>query len=671
MNRKLRLLLSVLGLACLTPKADAQLGSPLFSLKHDTICKESEFVPDSIVSNAQTYRWSFCTPLLGAIPQSNSLGTGTLQLNTNNNLTTVRSGDFFYSFTANSDGRVFRYQYEDGIEVHPIVTDFGHFQFSTPSTPSGTSVIETADGWHVFVIGRSTNGARLVRLDFGNGLNYPMTGYHTYNVLTTLTDPREIYTVVANDSVRAFTFDNNEMKRIDFGANLDTVANITNFGTMGGVFDGVSGISAVREMDNFHFMVTNENSHKLTHITFGNSYLNLPFAIDLGSLSGDIDAPTGIAIVRSCNDYYGYVTNKDNAEWVVLHWPASIAGTPTATVYDLGANLLLPTALSNAVRENGAVYMHVVNSNNALTVIKYDNCTNASVGGSNLRVPPAVKYDQVGTYSVSLIVDEGLATERNYCLPIHIVEYPSINLTTQDTLICSGDTINMHALTFGTDSIVWSPDYNINTTKGNFVKVWPEYSQVYTVTFNFAENCIVKKEFDIKVDKVVADAGIDRTITDGSTTIIGGPNTTLRDDFTYQWTPNLFFESNPDTTIAWVRPAQNMTYYLTVTAPSGCRSIDSVLVRVPCEDVRLPNAFVASTQTFGLLNLQLTQVNYFRIYDRWGQEVFSTTNPNTHWNGRNKKGIECALGVYVWEIDAYCKDTNQRFRTTGNVTLLR
>lgn len=672
MNRKLQLLLTILGLGCCLPKAEAQLETPLFSFTHDTICLGSEFTPNILVNNAQTYNWSFCPPLLGGTANATNTGTGNYQLNTNSCLTTLKVDSFYYSFTGSQDGKVFRYQYEDGIELPPIVTDFGHYQDRVPDNPTGISVIKDAAGWHVFVIGSSVTGnARFVRLDFSDGLNYPSTGFFAYNVTTTLNQPRELFTVIENDSIRVFTFDNNnELTRLDLSTNIDVIQNKTSFGNISNAFDGPSGIAAITELGNHHFIVTNENSSRLAHVTFGNSYLNVPFAVDMGSLSGDLDVPSGIAVVKNCNDYYGYVTNKNNAEWVTLYWPASIAGVPGSSVVTM-PQILLPTALSNPVRDENGVYMHVVSSDNTLTRVKYDNCSNASIAGSDKRIPDPVKYNATGTYSVFLTVDQGLATERHFCKPITVIDHPSYNLTVQDTLICSGDTINMHVLTFGTDSFAWSPNYNIDTLAGRFVKVWPDYSTVYTVAINYAPNCIVKETFNIKVDNIRADAGEDRVITDGSITQLGGPQTTVRPTYTYKWTPDVFFESVTNQPVSRVRPAQNMTYYLTVTAPSGCTAIDSVKVGVPCEDIRLPNAFVPKNETFGLLNLQLTQINYFKIYDRWGREVFSTTNPNVKWTGRDLQGVECTMGVYVWEIDAYCKDTNQRFRKSGNVTLIR
>lgn len=671
MTRKLRFLLSALGLASMIPAANAQLGSPLFSLPYDTVCKESEFVPTLLATNAQTYKWSFCNPRFEFAPQSNDMGAGNFALNVNNNLHTVKAGDQFYSFSVSSIGRMYRYQYINGIESNPNTIDLGNFSNAVPTTPQGTFAIENEAGWHVFSIGTSGGVSKLIRVDFASGLNYPPSGTTTYNISGQFANPRELFMVLVNDTVRAFTFDNNKLKRIDFSRDLNSIAHVEDFGTMGDVFQTVSGIAPVKELNNYHLMVTNEASSTISHITFGNSWLNKPFAVNLGDINSKIDVPSGISVVRSCNDYYGFVTNKNNAEWAVLHWTASIAGTPTAAIFDLGSNLLLPTVLSNPQSFEGAIYMHVVNSNNAFTRVKYAPCGVSSVSGSDQANPPSIKYSQTGTYSISLLVDEGMPTEQAYCYPITVVEFPSINLTTQDTLICSGDTINMHALTFGTDSLTWGPDYNITPLKGNFVKVWPEYSQIYYVIFNFAPNCIVRKDFNIQVDNIVADAGSDRDITDGSPTTLGGPNTSLRSGLSYAWTPDVYFQSSRLEPVAQVRPAQNMTYYLTVTSPTGCSAIDSVHIGVPCESINLPNAFEPRSSTFGLLNLQLTQVNYLRIYDRWGKLVFSTTDPGTQWNGRNLKGVECEVGVYVWEIDAFCKDTNKRFRTTGNVTLIR
>jgi len=95
---------------------------------------------------------------------------------------------------------------------------------------------------------------------------------------------------------------------------------------------------------------------------------------------------------------------------------------------------------------------------------------------------------------------------------------------------------------------------------------------------------------------------------------------------------------------------------------------------VPCDDIHLPNAFTPGgsnslTNKFRLLNQQFVKINYFKIFDRWGKEVFTTTDPNGAWDG-TVDGKDAASGVYCWEVDANCANTGQRYRKTVTVTLI-
>lgn len=47
--------------------------------------------------------------------------------------------------------------------------------------------------------------------------------------------------------------------------------------------------------------------------------------------------------------------------------------------------------------------------------------------------------------------------------------------------------------------------------------------------------------------------------------------------------------------------------------------------------------------------------NYFRVFNRWGQLVFSTSRLNDGWDGRFG-GVEQGNGVYVWMIEGLTRD---------------
>jgi gliding motility-associated-like protein len=65
-------------------------------------------------------------------------------------------------------------------------------------------------------------------------------------------------------------------------------------------------------------------------------------------------------------------------------------------------------------------------------------------------------------------------------------------------------------------------------------------------------------------------------------------------------------------------------------------------------------------------------VTYFKmiIYNRWGQEIYSTTKVDGRgWDGKFN-GVDQPQGVFVYTIDVKFKDGTSE-KKQGNVTLLR
>ena len=60
------------------------------------------------------------------------------------------------------------------------------------------------------------------------------------------------------------------------------------------------------------------------------------------------------------------------------------------------------------------------------------------------------------------------------------------------------------------------------------------------------------------------------------------------------------------------------------------------------------------------------------VVDRWGNQVFSSDDPEASWDGRNQnKNIE--MGVYLWMYDVEflgCKEII-RIKEHGSVTIAR
>jgi gliding motility-associated-like protein len=126
---------------------------------------------------------------------------------------------------------------------------------------------------------------------------------------------------------------------------------------------------------------------------------------------------------------------------------------------------------------------------------------------------------------------------------------------------------------------------------------------------------------------------------------------------------------------------------LIVTTEYGCMDSITDSVRIePDITVFIPSAFMpkeggnnvpCADPTFNDCN------DVFRVYaagfetmevfifNRWGQQVFSTNNPDIGWNGKiNNTGAICPQDVYIYQINATSFST-KKYNYSGSVTLLR
>jgi gliding motility-associated-like protein len=86
----------------------------------------------------------------------------------------------------------------------------------------------------------------------------------------------------------------------------------------------------------------------------------------------------------------------------------------------------------------------------------------------------------------------------------------------------------------------------------------------------------------------------------------------------------------------------------------------------------IPNAFRpvgSQNKVFKPINSFISASTYtFVIYNRYGQIVFQTTNPNEGWEGRLPNGEYAPAGVYAYKIE-FIDNSDEPFITNGTVTL--
>ena len=87
----------------------------------------------------------------------------------------------------------------------------------------------------------------------------------------------------------------------------------------------------------------------------------------------------------------------------------------------------------------------------------------------------------------------------------------------------------------------------------------------------------------------------------------------------------------------------------------------------------IPNAFTPNgdgnnDEFKAIIANDLVAIKSFRIYNRWGQNVFHTNKRNFGWNGRFN-GKKCEGGTYFYLLEVPIG--NESFDYKGDLTLLR
>ncbi|MFM2048214.1 MAG: hypothetical protein RI955_762 [Bacteroidota bacterium] len=150
--------------------------------------------------------------------------------------------------------------------------------------------------------------------------------------------------------------------------------------------------------------------------------------------------------------------------------------------------------------------------------------------------------------------------------------------------------------------------------------------------------------------------------------------------YTYLWDPNYHIDSiYSGSPTVW--PDVTTKYTVILTDIHGCSDTADVTVHVLCNAsnaVYVPNAFIPGSSPansrFYVQGTGVTQLNYIRIYDRWGGLVYSAQNQpindsSVGWDGFFN-GSPMPAGVFMYQMEVQCAE-GEVFPLTGTMTLIR
>jgi gliding motility-associated-like protein len=122
----------------------------------------------------------------------------------------------------------------------------------------------------------------------------------------------------------------------------------------------------------------------------------------------------------------------------------------------------------------------------------------------------------------------------------------------------------------------------------------------------------------------------------------------------YQWSPatGLSNPAIPDPIGTYGPELSSITYLVTAVDVYGCSGSGSVKVTVAptLPDIFVPNAFTPGGRSNGVFRpvcMGVASLEYFRVYNRWGQLLYSTSQMGQGWDGM-VRGKYQDSGAYLW-----------------------
>ena len=244
-----------------------------------------------------------------------------------------------------------------------------------------------------------------------------------------------------------------------------------------------------------------------------------------------------------------------------------------------------------------------------------------------------------------------------------------------DSTICFGRNIQLSGS--GGISYFWSPSSSLNNNRlQNPTTINLPGGVTYSLHVVDANGCNSLKKDDVVITvtrQAIVEAGRDTVLAIGQPLQLNAADINHVGFTSYEWQP-YYGLNNPLIASPVVILDKDITYTLQARTAIGCLATDKIKVQVyKGPDIYVPNAFTPNrdyrNDILRAIPVGIKDFHYFRIYDRWGSIIFSTTNPANGWDGRIK-GTEQPTATYVWMAEGidYLGKTVQR---KGSVIVIK
>ncbi len=273
---------------------------------------------------------------------------------------------------------------------------------------------------------------------------------------------------------------------------------------------------------------------------------------------------------------------------------------------------------------------------------------------------------QTTTYTAT-IIDKDYCYRRDTALLTISVRHPWLGPL--DTSLCIGNSVYLNAT--GGVSYAWYPNKGLSCDTCDFTLVTIDSTTTYFVRVGDQYKCADTLQATVTINylPVISVSPKDTMVLYQVPVQIFAFSPGAR---YYTWQPATGLD-NPDAPNPFATPDTNTAYIVTVIDTNSCSNTDTVTVRIYERGVEIPTAFTPNgdgkNDVFHVANLTSQKIAEFRVFNRWGQQVFDGANSNKGWDG-TYNGVEQGIGSYNYLIRVAFHDGSLK-TYSGSVTLIR
>jgi gliding motility-associated-like protein len=223
----------------------------------------------------------------------------------------------------------------------------------------------------------------------------------------------------------------------------------------------------------------------------------------------------------------------------------------------------------------------------------------------------------------------------------------------EDVTLCFGKSTQLNGS--GGISYSWSPStYLNNTTLSDPLVIQPSGTITYGLSVTDANHCSSLQDDFVTVfitPPAEVFAGNDTSITIGQPLPLHAIDVQNSGFTQYTWSPTTGL-NNPSIQDPVAMLSNSIVYTVTAVTPAGCEGMDTISIKVfERADIFVPSAFTPNgdghNDILKAIPVGIHVFNFFIVYNRWGQEVFRTSDPQRGWDGVIN-GAPQRTATFVW-----------------------